>query len=381
MRIALVIETFDLRTGGLATWTKQFAEFLAGRGHDVHIVTMFCEISDLPATLHVLSDAGSIFDRGRRIELCIATLNVDVVHDTGTSWSGDVFQPQTGSRLVAFRREIAGLPAGQRLAAWLHPRMIWWQICLARLERRQVGQALRVIAVSRLVAATLARQHGPALLGRMQVIHNGVDVARFSPGPLALRRDAERRAMAVDPTIPLFMMIAHNLRLKNLDTVLRALALMHAHGHHAMLAVAGGTPDAAWLAQVARLGLAGHVRFCGHLDDVVDLYAAADGLVHPTRWDACSPATLEALAAGLPVITSARNGAADAITDGHSGYVLDDPNDARSLAARMSALCAQDNRSAMARAAREAGLGFDRQHRFGEVEAVLAEAAALRARS
>ena len=59
------------------------------------------------------------------------------------------------------------------------------------------------------------------------------------------------------------------------------------------------------------LGLSDRVRFVGYCPDVRDAYFASDFLVHPTFYDPCSNVVLEALACGLPVITTRDNGAAE----------------------------------------------------------------------
>jgi UDP-glucose:(heptosyl)LPS alpha-1,3-glucosyltransferase len=109
--------------------------------------------------------------------------------------------------------------------------------------------------------------------------------------------------------------------------------------------------------------------------EVEHFYAAADVLLHPTRWDACSLATIEAMVAGLPVITTAVNGAADLITDGTDGYVLADPEDHRMLARRIAALHDPTLRKIVGHAARLASATADIRANCRAVEAVLAEAA------
>jgi UDP-glucose:(heptosyl)LPS alpha-1,3-glucosyltransferase len=123
------------------------------------------------------------------------------------------------------------------------------------------------------------------------------------------------------------------------------------------LAIAGSAPDAEWIRLAAESGE--RIRFLGPIDDMAPLFAAADALVHPTRWDACSLSTIEAGAAGLPVITTAKNGAAELIRDGETGFVLADPEDVAMLAERMRRLLDPALRRRMGAAAREASQGHD----------------------
>ena len=69
------------------------------------------------------------------------------------------------------------------------------------------------------------------------------------------------------------------------------------------------------------------VQFLGVLDDMPSLYRAADVFLLPTIYDPFSNACLEALAAGLPVITTAANGFAEIIENGVHGNVIEDPRD------------------------------------------------------
>ena len=75
---------------------------------------------------------------------------------------------------------------------------------------------------------------------------------------------------------------------------------------------------------IAELGLGDKIHFLGGIA-VENLYAAADVFVHPTRWDACSLVTLEAMASALPVITTIMDGSSERITDGADGFVLPRP--------------------------------------------------------
>src|SRR5205085_11435910 len=136
-----------------------------------------------------------------------------------------------------------------------------------------------------------------------------------------LRSEARRDLDLAGATV--FLGSAHNMSLKGMDIALRAMAVLVAEGRDVRLLLAGAPPDRIWLERAAPLG--DRVRFLGLVEDMAKLFAAADVLVHPTRWDACSLSTIEAGAAGLPVITTVRNGAAELIRDGVTRLVLPDP--------------------------------------------------------
>lgn len=175
----------------------------------------------------------------------------------------------------------------------------------------------------------------------------------------------------------MFLGAAYNLRLKGMDTAIRALAAMRATGADVRLVVAGGKPNGYWNRLIAGLGLQDRVHMLGPVEDMAPLFAAADVYVHPTRWDACSLSTIEAGAAALPVITTAMNGASELIEHGRTGFVLSDPEDVGALAACMQRLLAADIRRSIGQAVLKASKAHDIQTNLGLVEAVLMDAAAL----
>jgi UDP-glucose:(heptosyl)LPS alpha-1,3-glucosyltransferase len=78
------------------------------------------------------------------------------------------------------------------------------------------------------------------------------------------------------------------------------------------------------------------VVFAGSTNEPEKYYGASDFLVHPTFYDACSLTVLEALASGLPVITTHSNGAGGIITQGQEGFVISDPRDDQVLVEKIS---------------------------------------------
>jgi UDP-glucose:(heptosyl)LPS alpha-1,3-glucosyltransferase len=80
------------------------------------------------------------------------------------------------------------------------------------------------------------------------------------------------------------------------------------------------------------------VRFVGPSDDVAQYYAAADVFALPTEYEAWGLVIVEALASGLPVVTSRLAGAAVAIVDGRTGVLLDDPRNVESITAALGTI-------------------------------------------
>jgi UDP-glucose:(heptosyl)LPS alpha-1,3-glucosyltransferase len=377
MKIALVIEYFDPSSGGAGQWTIAFAKHLLEHGHTVSVVSFLEGHHGLPVQTTVLPHSRFPLTRARRISKCIVELKPDVVYDAGVGASGHVFHPHAGSLLLSHNVLVAKYPKLRRLRTKISPRGWYFRWSMARLEHQQAVHADRIVAVSRRVGKLLAGRHGLSA-DRICVVPNGVDTDRFDPTRLAELREPTRRALQVGGET-LFVIVAHNMLLKGVDTAIRAIAALVNERAAARLVVAGCDPDNFWTGLALKHGVASHVHFVKYVADIAPIYAAADALVHPTRWDACSLATLEGLAAGLPVVTTSMNGAAELITHGWDGLVFSDPEDMVALASHMRALLDPRARKRIGTRARETALRLNARDNFLAVEKILREAAARNA--
>ena len=113
------------------------------------------------------------------------------------------------------------------------------------------------------------------------------------------------------------------------------MAHLRGRGRDAGLIVIGGG-DIPKYERIARhLGVANDVVFMGDQEDPVPYYHASDVFVLPTLYDPCPMVVMEALACGLPVITTSYNGATELMTLPRDGVVLNDPMNVMELALAM----------------------------------------------
>jgi len=165
---------------------------------------------------------------------------------------------------------------------------------------------------------------------RIAVIHNGFDPELFSLGHRIALREEARHFLGYSPGEIVLVMIANEWRRKGLKVLLDAMAFVR---HLPIrLLLAGRTAPTSFAAQIESLGLDDSVRYVGTVDDVALYHAAADVFVLPTQYEAFALAIVEALASGLPVITTDVPGASDLITPGINGLLLSKPEDSRELA-------------------------------------------------
>jgi UDP-glucose:(heptosyl)LPS alpha-1,3-glucosyltransferase len=139
-------------------------------------------------------------------------------------------------------------------------------------------------------------------------------------------REVVRAQLGVTASAYVWLAIGVQPRTKGFDRTLRALQeFPHAHLVIAGLGETSTRAAAALAAKTRRMGLASRVSFLGHREDVADLMAAADLLVHPARHDTTGTVILEAVVNGLPVVTTAACGYARHVADAGAGVVIAEP--------------------------------------------------------
>jgi UDP-glucose:(heptosyl)LPS alpha-1,3-glucosyltransferase len=161
---------------------------------------------------------------------------------------------------------------------------------------------------------------------RFHLLPPGISKDRQAPPEAALIRKDLRENAKVDPEDFIFLMVGSGFKTKGLDRVLLGLAsLPEALKNKAQLWVVGQDNPSAFLKLAKNLGLEGKLHFWGGRHDVARFFLAADFLVHPAYHENTGTVLLEALVAGLPVLTVASCGYAPYVEEAEAGLVLTSP--------------------------------------------------------
>src|SRR5262245_27207140 len=166
-----------------------------------------------------------------------------------------------------------------------------------------------------------------------------------------------------------------NYRLKGLEPLLHSVKLLPAEARFRLL-VAGSPQSRRFEALARKLGVADRVRFIGYCPDMRNAYFAADFFVHPTFYDPCSHVVPEAMACGLPVITTRYNGASELMHPPREGLLIDDPHDHAKLAGCLVQMLDPARRAGCSQAARRTAQQWTFEHHYRQMLAVFTEAAA-----
>jgi UDP-glucose:(heptosyl)LPS alpha-1,3-glucosyltransferase len=256
---------------------------------------------------------------------------------------------RAGDGVHATWLELAGKPL-----TWLSP---WHRYTLAAEAAMFRHPDLRaIICNSGMVRDDIAGRF-PEAAGKLHVIYNGIDLEQFHPGLRELHRDAVRTRLGAGGTAPVILYVGSGYERKGVATLIEARTCMATRD--AEVWIIGRDKDQRHYEQLARkLGVEKSVRFLGAQPEVRPLLGAADVFCLPTLYDPLPNAALEALACGLPVVTTPSCGAAEFVTPGVNGDLCP-TGDSSALALRLDALCQPGVANVMRKAARASVAALD----------------------
>ena len=374
MRIGLIRRRYASGGGAEQTVARLAGEF-AARGHTVTVVAeRWAAQLPVGVSQHVVRalpgpEALRILTFGLRAVRAARGLTAEVVLSLDRTPGADVFRAGDGCHRAWLEARARALGFQARLREIVNPlhRTILW------LERRllEADDPPWVIANSRMVRADLLR-HYRVPAERITVIYNGVDLDRFRP-PTAAQRESARNALNLATGDVVLLLVGSGFVRKGVASLVRAAGLLHgrASGARVRVLVVGRGQPRPYLRLAREIGMpAGAVHFAGPVSDVVPMYHAGDVFVLPSLYDPCANTCLEAMAAGLPVVTSAANGAAELVEGTTADAILRDPLDVAGLADRLTPLLDTDARRARGEAGRAVAGGLSHQRMVEETALV-----------
>jgi len=308
--------------GGLEQHALRLADILVRRGCRVTMIT-----TRPPAATPQGVEIELVATRGSTNHGRLAAFAEDAGHAVAGRFDRSVaFHAIAGFDAIFCADPSRATPLGPR--RWL-PRYRTY----AELERRALTSgAGPVLMLSSAQLGAFATNH-PGARSRLRLLPPTVDRLRADPKAATPKaRMSARRSLALGEG-PMWLWLGLQPHTKGLDRVLHAMPA----AQDARLLVCGLDPasrgghDALRLA--TRLGVENRVRWLGFVDDqgLGEAMAAADLLVHPSRADVTGTVILEAMASGLPVVTTAVCGYGEHVVGADAGVVLDEPFHAADL--------------------------------------------------
>jgi UDP-glucose:(heptosyl)LPS alpha-1,3-glucosyltransferase len=371
VKIAVVVRIYSSSGGGLERHAVSLVEGCVQRGHEVHLFAQRWDQPEHPKVYYrrvpvVRKPAwlrALLFHWG--VNRLVKRNEYDIVLGMGVA----PYSPQ----------HVYGLDGGL-MAEWLPLRyssaVVRFIMMMIRpvlfvnwmLERRLMsGNVSWLITYSSKYLTKIVQWYGTPV-SRMRVIPHGYDPVRFKQQRLSAVRAGVRKRHGVHDDAVVLLFVAHNFSLKGLGQLITALPSVLQKNPRTWLIVVGQDKPQPFLKMARRCGVDRRMIFAGGTDAIEEYYAMADALVHPTRYDPFGLVCLEAMACGLPVITTRVSGVSEIIVDGQNGYVIEDPNDTATLSDRICRLLDSARRSTMGRAAAETARCYTNDRHLQEIE-------------
>lgn len=315
--------------------------FMVARGHETHAFAQDWDVASLSPDVvrHTLRYRARIpalalpaYRRAARRAIGALDPPADVVagFGAGAPDGSVVWMQSVHAAWIEIARGTRG-PMG-RLRQRINP----FHPVALRMERRQLTgrHYSKLIALTPDVKADIMRIYGVPS-DDIAVLPNGYSATEFHPASDERRREMRRRlGYADDHQVVVF--VANELERKGFTPLLRAVNLLGDESVR-ILAV-GRLRESQARPEIERLGLTGRVQFTGPTSDVADYYAASDVFALPTKYEAWGLVIVEAMACGLPALTSTLAGASVAVRPGENGHLVEDPSDPTQIEQGLRAL-------------------------------------------
>lgn len=273
-----------------------------------------------------------------------------------------IYRAGDGVHAEYLAQRLKSATGWRRTALQMNP----WHRYTCDNERRMFQhKALRAVICNSKMVREEILQHFAVDPAKLHLIRNGVDTERYAP-PTDVQRAEARANLGLAPQRKVFAFVGSGFERKGLANAIRALADPAAPADSVLVVVGDDRRARSYRRLADTLGVGERVEFAGSLVDVRPVLHAADGFVLPTIYDPFPNAVLEALACGLPVITSTKCGAGELISAGRNGFV-GDAQDSSAIAHQMSAVVANPQ---MRAAARESALPHTLKNLAGELLAL-----------
>lgn len=349
-KIAILIENFD-KKGGSERRTYELVKQLKQRGHNITVFANswsndseginFVKVPMTRWPFRFMAPLTYAFFVNRAIK----KEDFDIIH----------------SQTRTYYQDVATLGGGCH-RAWIDEGSSFklldpFHRAVLSIEKRQFqnGNYKRIIVNSKLSKNGILKFY-PVPEERIKVIHNGVDAERFNPVNKEKYRTEIRKKHNLSDNDFVILYVGSGFKRKGVSYLIEAIARLgndYINKNRIRLLIVGKDNLMPYKRLAAKFGIDKNIIFNDYAGETEKYYAASDIFALPTFFDPFANVTLEAMASGLPVITTKKNGASEIIEDGKDGFVINAPLEIDAIAEKIKLLLNSKMRNEMGNMARE----------------------------
>lgn len=343
MKIALVYPKYTTH-GGTERFIVNFTNQLLDMGHEVHLIAGKIHV---PIDKRIVVHKVPVIKLGRFLKILSFLLfsqrvlkrhRFDIVQGFGRTIRQDVFRAGGGCHRE-YRKHV--------LRKIRNPLLRYFklylphQLLLLYIEKKQFSRDnfRKIVAVSSQVKKEIVSNYH-VMEEDIEIIYNGIETDTFNPGNRNKYFDEVRKRFNIESDEKVILFIGTGFERKGLSFLIQAFAIIKDDYPDTKLLVVGRDNNVQKYIRLSNeLHLSERVIFTGSQPNVKMFYAAADIFVFPTMYEPFGNVCLEAMASGLPVITSKANGVSE-IMEGMDYLILDDPGNIEDMARKIRFLLA-----------------------------------------
>jgi UDP-glucose:(heptosyl)LPS alpha-1,3-glucosyltransferase len=337
MKIAIIRQKFVLY-GGAEQFVQGYIQQLAEAGHDIHIFANQWTSSEHPNIHlhHVPAFKLNAFIRTMSFAWFAAKAvgkeSFDIIQSHEKTWKQNVYRVGDGCHKEWLNQRRRFLPALKGFSLSYNP----FHRLILKLEKNlfEAGECRSFIAISQMVKNDILKHyHCPQEY--ISVVYNGVDLKRFHPDNKNIHRENIRKELEIPKSSVLILFVGSGFERKGLKSLLQATQYFSSKNW--MLLIMGKGKWNKYLHFVPK-NLRGKIIYKEPVPDIEKYYSASDIFALPSIYEPFGNANLEALASGLPVITSRHCGAADIISHRQNGLIVETPESSEEVAKNINSL-------------------------------------------
>lgn len=335
MKIALVRKYYT-DFGGAERYTAALAEHLLDAGHEVHVFAnewggkekgsvkeriVFHRVPMLKG-LSALEVLSFVLNSRRMLE----KEYFDIIHSFERTLKQDIYRAGDGCHREWLQQRVKVDPPYKYFVNKINP----LHLLLLWIEGQifKNGKYKMIIANSRRGKEEIVQHYGVPP-EKIRVVYNAVDADRFKRHDEREIRQQIRKSLGMSLDDKALIYVGSGFKRKGVAAAIESLLKLQPHVH---LVIIGKDRISPYQALAKKNGVECRVHFVGPVIDVERYYWAGDLFVFPTVYEPFSNVCLEAMASGLPVVTSRINGASEVIREGENGYIIENPTDPSEIA-------------------------------------------------